>query len=152
VALKMLLNFIPSNINVTFHRAFDVCKEWKQSFEAINSMNRFNSILTSGQQPTAFIGRHLIREMIEFKRLNHIDIKIIAGCGITKDNLLTILNESKCDEFHASCRSTRGSKMIYRNEFISMGSSSNIDEFIINFTDKNKVNTLADIYKSFLNN
>ncbi len=103
--------------------------------------------MTSGQEKTAYMGRHLIKNLVELSGAN--GVQIIAGAGINSSNLSEILKETKCPEFHASCRSSRISKMVFKNSYISMGSPS-IDEFEIKFTDKLKCQELAGIYKNHI--
>jgi len=140
--MKEFLKLIPpaSKIETTFHRAFDVCSDWKTCFKQIKSLG-FTRLLTSGQEKTAFEGRALIAQLVKDS-----SISILPGSGINSSNLEQIMNETKCKEFHASCRSSRDSSMIYRNNNVPMGSNLET-EFIVNFTDKNKVKQLADIFK-----
>jgi len=145
---KEFLDEIPSNseIKTTFHRAFDVCSDWKDCFEKIEELG-YNKILTSGQQKTAYEGKNLIKELVNLSNKKQ-RVEIIAGAGINSSNLLHIL-ETNCHEFHSSCRNSKFSKMTFRNDEIKMGSPL-IDEFEIKVTDKLKCQELADIYKKFL--
>lgn len=142
--MKDFLKLIPSNIKTTFHRAFDVSSDWRKCFEQLESLG-FNKLLTSGQQKSAYEGRYLIGELVKLSK----SVDIIAGAGINSVNLEEILRDTNCKEFHASCRSTRDSKMIFRNNQIPMGSPA-YDEFSIKFTDKEKVKELSDIFKNFI--
>ncbi len=114
----------------------------------------FNKILTSGQEKTAYEGRHLIKELVELSEACSLDgnkvVQIIAGAGINKTNLRSILYDTRCHEFHASCRSSRPSRMKFRNANITMG-SPHINEFEINYTDRAKCKELVDIYRTFTN-
>lgn len=146
-ASKELLKLVPPNVQTTFHRAFDVCLDWEKCFNQIETLG-FDKLLTSGQQKTAFEGRHLIAKLNAMSANSK--IQIIPGCGINSTNLEQILEETKCLEFHASCRSTRESKMIYKNKEIPMGSTNDFDsEFQIKYTDKAKVKELADIFNKY---
>lgn len=143
----------PRHITKTFHRAFDVCADWKTSYERLCSLG-FDILLTSGQKKTAFEGRQLIAELVKLSR-NDNDanrtVKILPGSGINASNLETILNETQCDQFHASCRITRPSRMKFRNVNVPMGTSSN-DEFSIFVSDRDKIKQLVEIYNKFLTN
>jgi len=91
----------------------------------------------------------LIKDLVKLSETK--GIQIIAGAGINSSNLEQILEETNCPEFHASCRSSRISKMVYKStKDISMGSPF-INEFQIMFTDKLKCQELAKIYKRHLN-
>lgn len=142
---KEFLSYVPYNIKKTFHRAFDVCSDWRSSFEQISNLG-FDSLLTSGQKRTAYEGRELIRTLVENRSQLANKVNIIAGAGVNASNLSSILIETNCDEFHASCRSTFKSQMVFRNTKISMGSPL-IDEFETKSTDKLLVKQLVDIFK-----
>jgi copper homeostasis protein len=144
------LKLIPSNIKTTYHRAFDVCSNWKDGFEIIQKLG-FDFLLTSGQKKNAFEGRDLIAKLVRISEVsidNRKNIIIMPGCGINSNNLHQILEDTKCKEFHASCSSTMDSKMIFRNKDIPMGSNQ-FEEFSIKYTDRNKVQELSDIYRNF---
>jgi len=140
--IKQLLQLIPatSKIETTFHRAFDVCSDWNKCFQQIKSLG-FTRLLTSGQKKTAFEGRDLIAHLVRDS-----SIIILPGAGINSSNLEQLISETKCKEFHASCRSSRDSLMVFRNKNVPMGSDLET-EFIINYTDKKKVKELSDIFR-----
>ena len=147
-----LLKLIPasSRITTTFHRAFDVCADWSTSYNTLCSLG-ITKLLTSGQQPSAFQGRHLIGELVKRSSEQQHQpgaVQIIAGAGITSDNLAQILRETCCHEFHASCRVSTESRMRFRRHGVPMGSSA-ADEFTIKCTDKLRVKQLVDIYNAW---
>jgi copper homeostasis protein len=140
---------IPKKIETTFHRAFDVCSDWEYSLDMIQKL-KFNRILTSGQEKTAFDGIKKIRMLAEACQFEYQNsLTIVPGCGINSANLETILIDTKCREFHASCRTMRTSKMLFKNQNVSMGNESS-DEYSIQFTDCQKVKHLRAIYDDFL--
>ena len=151
-AIRQFFKLIPadSKIETTFHRAFDVCDDWKTCFETIKSFG-FNRLLTSGQKKSAFEGRQLIAQLVKQANNNSTNsapIIVMPGAGINSSNLEQLLNETACTEFHASCRTSRCSNMVYRNTEVPMGSTHNLEsEFIINYTNWEKVKELSDIYK-----
>jgi copper homeostasis protein len=147
--MRQLLNLIPSKFQTTFHRAFDLScfDDWKSSLDVINNLG-FKRLLTSGQEKSAFEGRKRIREYIDYINSNNQESKnliIMPGAGITSTNFEIILNDTLCKEFHASCRSSRSSKMLYKNDKISMGTSDS-DEYKIKYTDISKVKILSEIF------
>ena len=87
-------------MEVTFHRAFDVCRNPQQALEDIIALG-CKRLLTSGQAPTAEAGIPLIR------RLNdqaHGRIIIMPGAGVNPGNARRILQETGCQEIHSSSR------------------------------------------------
>ncbi len=93
--------------NVTFHRAFDVCRNPIDVILEIAQMG-CNRILTSGQKPTAEEGIPMLRELVvkaqEITRQSGHQLNILCGAGVTIDNAATILNETGATEIHGSLR------------------------------------------------
>ena len=131
-------------MNVTFHRAFDMCKDPFESLEQIISLG-CDRVLTSGQQPTAIEGVSLLAELVAKANGR---IIIMPGSGVNEDNIATIAAETKATEFHFSAREPIDSKMEYGNPNLKMGGTVvSIDEFIQNITDAEKVRRTIDKLK-----
>lgn len=81
---------------LTFHRAFDVCRNPFDALETIQGMG-FHRILTSGQAPSAQEGTDMLRELQKRAQLI-----ILPGGGINASNTRRILELSGCSELHAS--------------------------------------------------
>ncbi|MDH6342607.1 copper homeostasis protein [Parabacteroides sp. PFB2-12] len=134
VLLKRLID-AARPLSVTFHRAFDVCRDPFTALEQLIEAG-CDRILTSGQQPTAEQGIPLIAELV--KRAGD-RIIIMPGCGVRETNIARIESETGAKEFHTSARSTVFSQMEYRNERVPMGSSPVTSEFETVQTDREKV-------------
>ncbi len=106
----------------TFHRAFDLVRNPFQALEDIVELG-FSRILTSGQQNSALEGAGLIEEL---KRRARGRIKILAGAGVSPENVAELARCSQADEFHASARQPKLSAMIYSGS-ASMGSADSAD-------------------------
>ena len=87
-------------MQVTFHRAFDRCKDWQSALEQIIDCG-FHRILTSGQQPTATQGADTLAKIVEKARQR---ITILAGSGVGSENVTELIRRSHVDEVHASCK------------------------------------------------
>lgn len=87
-------------MQVTFHRAFDQCRNPQQALEDIIALG-CSRLLTSGQQPTAEAGIALLTELV--KQANG-RIIMLPGAGVTPDNAAKILRETGATEIHSSCR------------------------------------------------
>lgn len=100
-AMNMLIKE-SGNLEVTFHRAFDECREPFKALEDIISLG-CSRLLTSGQAESAFSGRGLIAELV--KRSSG-RIIIMPGSGITPENLSVIAEATAAVEFHGTklCR------------------------------------------------
>ena len=123
-AMKMLMNAV-GDMSVTFHRAFDMCKNPQEALEQIIALG-CNRVLTSGQEPNAVKGIPLLKELVKQADGR---IIIMPGCGVNPSNILQIAEETGASEFHFSGRSTYESGMIYRNPKVSMGGTVKIEEY-----------------------
>ncbi len=94
-------------LEVTFHRAFDRCKD---PFTALQQLIDIGCqrILTSGQKPTAPEGVDLIAELIQ-KADDR--IIIMPGAGVRKDNIKMIAERTGAIEFHSSIKTQKKSGM-----------------------------------------
>ena len=76
-------------LSVTFHRAFDVCRDASKALEQIINLG-CDRILTSGQQATAELGIPLLKELRERAKGR---IILLAGCGVNEKNICRIAKE-----------------------------------------------------------
>lgn len=131
-------------MSVTFHRAFDMCKNPFESLEQIIALG-CDTLLTSGQQPTAIEGISLLSQLVE-KAGDR--IIIMPGSGVNENNIAILADETKAKEFHFSAREPIDSKMEYRNPDLKMGGAVvEIDEFVNNVTAADKVKRTIDKLK-----
>ena len=123
-------------MSVTFHRAFDMCRDPFESLEKIIELG-CSHLLTSGQQPKAEQGIPLIKRLVE-QADNR--IVIMPGSGITEQNISKIVSETGVRELHLSARSAVESAMQFRNPAVSMGGVNiTINEYEQLVTDAEKV-------------
>lgn len=94
-------------MGVTFHRAFDRCRD---PFEALEQLIKTGCerILTSGQRPTAPEGVEMITALNN--KADH-RITVMPGSGVRKENIKMLAEKTGCTEFHSSLRSKTKSKM-----------------------------------------
>ena len=131
-------------MSVTFHRAFDMCKDPFESLEQIITLG-CDTLLTSGQRPTAIEGVSLLSELVAKADGR---IEIMPGSGVNEENIAKLAKETKATVFHFSAREPIDSKMKYRNPNLKMGGTVvSIDEFIQNVTDADKVQRTIDKLK-----
>lgn len=84
----------------TFHRAFDFCADPLNAMEEIILLGA-DTILTSGGAASAPEGAPLLKTLVH-KAGDR--IRILAGGGITPDNILEIRDKTGCTAFHLSGR------------------------------------------------
>ena len=87
-------------LSITFHRAFDVCREPLEALEQIIALG-CHRLLTSGQAPTAKQGIPLIKKLVEQSAGR---IIIMPGAGVNPQNATCILRETGACEIHGSLR------------------------------------------------
>lgn len=98
-------------MDVTFHRAFDRCRDPYQAMEDIIDVG-CQRILTSGQRPFAIDNLPLIAALI---KQGGDRIIIMPGSGVRSNNLELIL-QTGAEEAHSSARLMVPSTMGYINE------------------------------------
>ena len=86
-------------MEVTFHRAFDICADWSAALEEIISCG-CSRILTSGTKKTAIEGMEILQKIVS-QAGNR--IVILAGSGVNNTNAEEIVNLTGVTEIHASC-------------------------------------------------
>lgn len=123
------------DMSVTFHRAFDVCRNPQQALEDIIGLG-CHRILTSGQQPTAEQGIPLLKNL---QQQADGRIILLAGCGVNETNIARIAQETGIHEFHFSAREQMESGMLYRNPQVSMGGTVCIEEYSRPLTTSKRV-------------
>ena len=127
-------------MSVTFHRAFDVCRDPFLALEQIIELG-CNRILTSGQMPKAEEGIVLLKQLVERAGER---IVIMPGCGVNAGNIARIAQMTGTKEFHFSARSKRDSGMLFRKSRVSMGGAVVIDEYSRDVTDVEIVRETID--------
>lgn len=104
-------------LSVTFHRAFDMCREPRAALGQLIDMG-VNTLLTSGQAPSAAEGMPLIVELVAWAAGR---IDIMPGAGIHPGNIARIAEATGAQTFHFSARETVDGPMRYRNARALMG-------------------------------
>lgn len=87
-------------MDITFHRAFDVCVRPEEALEQIISLG-CHRLLTSGQAATAEQGIPLLRKLV---KLSAGRISIMPGAGVNAQNARHILDQTGAYEIHGSLR------------------------------------------------
>lgn len=126
-------------MSITFHRAFDMCRDPHKALEELVSLG-CDRVLTSGQAPTAEAGILLLKQLVEKADGR---IIIMPGCGVNSANAATILKDTGATEIHASARKSVGSGMVFRHSGVSMG-NPDCDEYARKETDVNEVRAIVN--------
>ncbi|MDD2650375.1 MAG: copper homeostasis protein CutC [Candidatus Cloacimonadales bacterium] len=134
VRVKELVN-LAKPAKVTFHRAFDLCKN---PFIALNDLICLgvDRLLTSGQQARAIDGAKLIKDLIA---IANNEIIIMPGSGINADNIKDLQTKTGAKEFHMTANKQITSMMRYQKQKVPMGGKLKYSDFAMNETDPEKV-------------
>ena len=87
-----------AELGITFHRAFDICRNPMQALEEIIAMG-CNRLLTSGQEPSAVKGIPMLKKLVEASEGR---LCILAGAGVNAENYMQIVEEAGVTEVHGS--------------------------------------------------
>lgn len=128
-------------LSVTFHRAFDRCRN---PFEALEKLVQAGCerILTSGQQPLATDGIDLLARLQEAAAGR---ITILVGSGVRPDTAVALAAGTGCTEFHASLRGKTRSAM----EFIHPAFATDPESYTNNDIDPEEVKALKRVLQDF---
>ena len=127
-------------LNVTFHRAFDMCQDPRKALEDLIELGA-DRVLTSGQEASCVEGLDLITEL---QKQAAGRIIVMPGGGITPRNVQRIVSATGVNEVHLSARRTIESCMSYRNSRAFMGGTLRPPEFNWKTTDENAVKSVVN--------
>lgn len=108
----------------TCHRAFDMCVNADLAIEGLVDIG-VKRILTSGQEPTATLGR---RNLSRFAEIANGRISIMACGELLPENIDEILSIPGIYEYHSAVRKVFQSKMKFRGH-TNMGDEAVEEEF-----------------------
>jgi copper homeostasis protein len=127
-------------LSVTFHRAFDVCRDPFAALETLIELG-VHRLLTSGQEASVLEGLDLIGELV---RRAGDRLIIMPGGGIREHHVAKIVAQTGVTEIHVSARSTVSSPMIHRNSRVSMGGELRLPEYERKTTDAVRVRAFVE--------
>lgn len=126
-------------MEVTFHRAFDLCRDQSRALETIIELG-CRRVLTSGGAATAADGVAALRALVEQSADR---IIIMPGCGINAENVAAVVTGAGTTEVHASARGWQPSRMQFRHTGVAMG-NADADEYAISLTSVEKVRAICE--------
>ena len=127
-------------LNVTFHRAFDMCRDPSKALEDLITL-RVERVLTSGQEASCLEGSELISAL---RKQAAGRIIVMPGGGLTSRNIQRIVADTGVAEVHLSARRRVESAMSYRNSSVFMGGTLRPPEFSWKTTDENTVRSIVE--------
>ena len=121
-------------LGVTFHRAFDRCRDPFTALEELIEIG-CERVLTSGQQQSAADGAGLSAEL---NRLADGRIIVMPGSGVRKENIRSLAEKTGCVEFHSSLKGKDRSRM----EFLHPSFAGSDESYMNNAIDPREVRAL----------
>ena len=109
---KELVDIAGPTMQISFHRAFDRCKDPFIALEEIIATG-CKRILTSGQVPNAADAMPLLKKLVEQAGDR---IIIMPGSGVRSNNIKEIMQATGAREMHSSARQMQASKMSYTKD------------------------------------
>lgn len=94
-------------LDLTFHRAIDVCRDPAAALEAVIGLG-FRRVLSSGGAASAMEGSAVLRRLVEQAAGR---IAVMPGAGIGAGNIGALMVATGAREFHASAKRTLPSRM-----------------------------------------
>lgn len=128
---------------VTFHRAFDLVRDPKTALEQLIE-HGVCRLLTSGLRPKAVQGMEMIAAL---NAQSAGRIKIMAGSGVSPDNIMELAVKTGIREFHFSAKVPRPSDMSYRPEEDIMSGNYYIDEYDREVSSFRKIKAALEVIK-----
>ena len=122
-------------LRVTFHRAFDVCRDAGRALETLIALG-VDRVLTSGQAGTAPEGVETIARAV---RQAAGRIAVLPGGGITVDNVADLVRATGVTEVHLTGAVARQSGMTFRAPAVTIGSAAPRSEYEWSVTDAERI-------------
>ena len=96
-----------AGLPVTFHRAFDVCRDPLQAYDDLTQLG-ISRILTSGHAPSAMEGRELLAQLVRRSEDTR-GPAVLVGGGVRPHNIVELIRSTAAAEFHSACLDWSGS-------------------------------------------
>jgi copper homeostasis protein len=122
-------------LQVTFHRAFDVCRDASRALEMLVALG-VERVLTSGQAATAPEGAETIAR---FVRQAAGRIGILPGGGVTADNAPALVRATGVTEVHLTGAVPHQSAMTFRAPAVTLGNAAPRSEYEWSVTDAEQI-------------
>lgn len=129
-------------LGVTFHRAFDQCRNPEQALEDVIHLG-CERILTSGLAPTAPQGCNVIGSLVKQAEGR---ISIMAGAGVNAENVRSLVEQTLVQEVHLSGKCVRQSHMNFIAAQSKMG-ADDVDDFAIPVTSTQAIASVVAALK-----
>jgi copper homeostasis protein len=122
-------------MSVTFHRAFDACRNAEEALESLIELG-VDRVLTSGRATTAERGIGCLEALV---RQASGRIGILAGGGVNESNVSRVVAESGVGEVHVRLSCESASPMNYANPAVDFGGRAAPSDRVRTITDSARI-------------
>jgi len=119
-------------LTVTFHRAFDMTRDYAEAVEDLVHCG-VDRVLTSGQRRTALEGIEIVRHTV---KLAGDRLTVMVCGGLNAGNIGDVLERTGAYEAHFSAGKTLPSGMAFHNPHVGMGGTALEREYELTVTDE----------------
>lgn len=133
------------SMDVTLHRAFDMCRDARQALKQAKEIG-INTILTSGQRESCLKGQELIAGLVR-ESGGALDICVGGGVDVGAIARMVPATDARC--YHMSGKTLLDSAMEFRRAEVSMGVPG-LGEYQMYRTDRDRVREAKRVLESFL--
>ncbi|WP_433774256.1 copper homeostasis protein CutC [Bacillus wiedmannii] len=88
---------VVDGINVTYHRAIDDIENPVEAMKILKKFNKVTHVLTSGGQGNIVDNIPVLKDM---QKISDGQIQLVAGSGVTKENIKKLLDETGVTQAH----------------------------------------------------
>ena len=122
-------------LHVTFHRAFDVCRDASRALETLVALG-VERVLSSGQAATAPEGADTIARLV---RQAAGRIGVLPGGGVTPDNAAALVRATGVTEVHLTGAGVQRSGMTFRAPTVELGNVAPSNAYDWNVTEAEQI-------------
>lgn len=133
-------------LSVTFHRAFDACRDATEALETLVELG-IDRVLTSGCAATADAGLDCLRSLVQQSSGR---IGILAGGGVNETNVARIVAGSGVSEVHVRLTRQVASQMEFTNPSVDFGGRTAPSDRVRTVTDAARITELYRLAQSGL--
>ena len=128
-------------LEVTFHRAFDVCRDADRALETLIGLG-VERVLTSGQAATAPEGATTIARLV---RQAAGRIGVLPGGGVTPDNVAALVRATGVAEVHLTGAAAHQSGMAFRATRPVIGAPAPPSEYEWSVTEAEQIRRVVEM-------
>jgi copper homeostasis protein len=128
-------------LGVTFHRAFDVCRDPEEALEQLVELGA-DRILTSGQARGAPDGIPAIAHLVQLAAGR---IGILPGGGIDESNVVDVVRRTGVQEVHLRGAVNVESEMTFRAPQVEIGNPAPPNDYVREVTDADVIERIREM-------